>query len=124
MNHRQSKKKKRSLSSTHALLHHFGMQVSSLLLIKFQMALYLAEASRYFACTDLFREPSKYAWSDCYEDHFILPNQRRAIHSGGAFAATAVRWGSWIRQKAKEMVPQSLQEVNKGVDQAEWRIPL
>lgn len=31
---------------------------------------------------------------------------------------------SWIPRKAKEMVPQSLQEVNKGVDQAEWRIPL
>ncbi|WVZ57683.1 hypothetical protein U9M48_008037 [Paspalum notatum var. saurae] len=44
-----------------------------------QMALYLAEASRYFACTDLFREPSKYAWSDYYEDHFILPNQRIAL---------------------------------------------
>jgi len=44
-----------------------------------QMALYLAEASRYFACTDLFREPSKYAWSDYYENHFILPNQRIAL---------------------------------------------
>lgn len=44
-----------------------------------QMALYLAEASRYFACTDLFREPSKYAWSDYYEDHFIVPNQRIAL---------------------------------------------
>lgn len=44
-----------------------------------QMALYLAEASRYFACTDLFREPSKYAWSDYYEDHFILPSQRIAL---------------------------------------------
>ncbi|KAL6906369.1 hypothetical protein ACP4OV_003970 [Aristida adscensionis] len=44
-----------------------------------QMALYLAEASRYFACTDLFREPSKYAWSDYYEDHFVLPNQRIAL---------------------------------------------
>jgi vacuolar protein sorting-associated protein 13A/C len=43
------------------------------------MALYLAEASRYFACTDLFREPSKYAWSDYYEDHFIVPNQRIAL---------------------------------------------
>jgi vacuolar protein sorting-associated protein 13A/C len=43
------------------------------------MALYLAEASRYFACTDLFREPSKYAWSDYYEDHFILPSQRIAL---------------------------------------------
>ncbi|XP_062205491.1 uncharacterized protein LOC133907454 isoform X2 [Phragmites australis] len=44
-----------------------------------QMALYLAEASRYFACADLFREPSKYAWSDYYEDHFVLPNQRIAL---------------------------------------------
>uniref|UniRef100_A0A0D9XMK5 PH domain-containing protein n=1 Tax=Leersia perrieri TaxID=77586 RepID=A0A0D9XMK5_9ORYZ len=44
-----------------------------------QMALYLAEASRYFACTDLFREPSKYAWSDYYEDHFIVQNQRVAL---------------------------------------------
>lgn len=31
---------------------------------------------------------------------------------------------SWIPQKSKEMVPQSLQEVNKGINQAEWRIPL
>lgn len=31
---------------------------------------------------------------------------------------------SWIPQKSKEMVPQSLQEVNKGVNQASWRIPL
>jgi vacuolar protein sorting-associated protein 13A/C len=44
-----------------------------------QMALYLAEASRYFACTDLFREPSKYAWSDYYEDHFIVQNQKVAL---------------------------------------------
>ncbi|KAJ4777649.1 Pleckstrin (PH) domain-containing protein isoform 2 [Rhynchospora pubera] len=41
-----------------------------------QMMLYLAEASRHLACTDLFREPSKYAWSDYYEDHFIVPSQR------------------------------------------------
>jgi len=31
---------------------------------------------------------------------------------------------SWIPQKSKEIVPQSLQEVNKGLNQAEWRIPL
>ena len=31
---------------------------------------------------------------------------------------------SWIPQKSKEMVPQSLQDVTKGFDQAEWRIPL
>ncbi|CAL5051098.1 unnamed protein product [Urochloa decumbens] len=31
---------------------------------------------------------------------------------------------SWIPQKSKEMVPQSLQEVNKGINQAAWRIPL
>ncbi|KAF0901462.1 hypothetical protein E2562_003462 [Oryza meyeriana var. granulata] len=31
---------------------------------------------------------------------------------------------SWIPQKSKEMVPQSLQQVTKGVDQSGWRIPL
>lgn len=31
---------------------------------------------------------------------------------------------SWIPQKSKEMMPQSLQEVTKGFDQAEWRITL
>ncbi|PNT76545.1 hypothetical protein BRADI_1g49306v3 [Brachypodium distachyon] len=31
---------------------------------------------------------------------------------------------SWIPQKSKEMVPQSLGDVTKGFDQAEWRIPL
>lgn len=31
---------------------------------------------------------------------------------------------SWIPHKSKEMVPQSLQDVNKGFDQTEWRIPL
>ncbi|KAK1286591.1 hypothetical protein QJS10_CPB20g01337 [Acorus calamus] len=41
-----------------------------------QMILYLAEASRCFGCTDIFKEPSKYAWSDYYEYHFNLPNQR------------------------------------------------
>lgn len=40
------------------------------------MILYLAEASRHLGCTDLFKEPSKYAWSDYYEDHFIVPYQR------------------------------------------------
>ncbi|KAG0473021.1 hypothetical protein HPP92_014878 [Vanilla planifolia] len=41
-----------------------------------QMILYLAEASRHLRCADLFKEPSKYAWSDYYEDHFIVPFQR------------------------------------------------
>ncbi|KAF8380627.1 hypothetical protein HHK36_028116 [Tetracentron sinense] len=41
-----------------------------------QMILYLAEASRHFGCTEIFKEPSKYAWSDYYEDHFIVPYQR------------------------------------------------
>ncbi|WVZ82478.1 hypothetical protein U9M48_029735 [Paspalum notatum var. saurae] len=46
---------------------------------------------------------------------------------GGASAPAEVSHHvgrSWIPQKSKEMVPQSLQEVNKGVNQAEWRIPL
>ncbi|KAL8053513.1 hypothetical protein ABFS82_05G077000 [Erythranthe guttata] len=41
-----------------------------------QMILYLAEASRSFGCTEIFKEPSKYAWSDCYEEHFVVPYQR------------------------------------------------
>ncbi|OVA12725.1 Pleckstrin homology domain [Macleaya cordata] len=41
-----------------------------------QMILYLAEASRHFGCTEIFKEPSKYAWSDYYEVHFIVPYQR------------------------------------------------
>ncbi|CAI9095544.1 OLC1v1031527C1 [Oldenlandia corymbosa var. corymbosa] len=41
-----------------------------------QMILFLAEASRRFGCTEIFKEPSKFAWSDQYEDHFIVPYQR------------------------------------------------
>lgn len=41
-----------------------------------QMILFLAEASRWFGCTEIFKEPSKYAWSDRYEDHFVVPYQR------------------------------------------------
>lgn len=40
------------------------------------MILYLAEASRQFGCTELFKEPSKFAWSDYYEAHFIVLQQR------------------------------------------------
>ncbi|KAK3131627.1 hypothetical protein QOZ80_6AG0509040 [Eleusine coracana subsp. coracana] len=40
----------------------------------------------------------------------------------GSHSHHAIR--SWIPQKSKEMVPQSLEDVNKGFDQAEWRIPL
>ncbi|PQQ07890.1 uncharacterized protein Pyn_00513 [Prunus yedoensis var. nudiflora] len=41
-----------------------------------QMILYLAEAHRHFGCTEIFKEPSKFAWSDYYEDHFVVPYQR------------------------------------------------
>ncbi|KAK4844286.1 hypothetical protein QYF36_018501 [Acer negundo] len=41
-----------------------------------QMILYLAEASRHFGCTEIFKEPSKFAWSDYYEEHFSIPNHR------------------------------------------------
>ncbi|KAM7525353.1 hypothetical protein LguiA_015255 [Lonicera macranthoides] len=44
-----------------------------------QMILYLAEASRHFGCTEIFKEPSKFAWSDYYEDHFTVPYQRIAL---------------------------------------------
>lgn len=41
-----------------------------------QMVLYLAEASRHLGCTEIFKEPSKFAWSDYYEEHFVVPYQR------------------------------------------------
>ncbi|KAM7253783.1 hypothetical protein ACFE04_031465 [Oxalis oulophora] len=41
-----------------------------------QMILHLAEASRHFGCTEIFKEPSKYALSDYYEDHFSVTSQR------------------------------------------------
>ncbi|XP_074317635.1 uncharacterized protein LOC141653693 isoform X2 [Silene latifolia] len=41
-----------------------------------QMILWLAEASHHLGCTKIFKEPSKFAWSDYYEDHFMLPQQR------------------------------------------------
>ncbi|CAN1333900.1 Intermembrane lipid transfer protein VPS13 [Linum perenne] len=41
-----------------------------------QMVLYLAEASRQFGCAEIFKEPSKFALTDYYEDHFIVPQQR------------------------------------------------
>lgn len=40
-----------------------------------QMILHLAEASRHFGCTEIFKEPSKFAWSDFYEEHFDLPRR-------------------------------------------------
>ncbi|EPS62857.1 hypothetical protein M569_11929, partial [Genlisea aurea] len=41
-----------------------------------QMILYLAETSRNLGCTEIFKEPSKFAWSDCYEEHFAVPYRR------------------------------------------------
>lgn len=41
-----------------------------------QMILYLAEASTQFGCTVIFKEPSKFAWSDYYEEHFSVPHDR------------------------------------------------
>lgn len=41
-----------------------------------QMIHYLAETSRHFGCKEIFKEPSKYAWSDHYEDHFGVPHRR------------------------------------------------
>ncbi|KAJ4951540.1 hypothetical protein NE237_028372 [Protea cynaroides] len=44
-----------------------------------QMTLCLAEANQQFGCMKIFKEPSKYAWSDYYEDHFNVPHQRIVI---------------------------------------------
>ncbi|WCJ20748.1 hypothetical protein M5689_002962 [Euphorbia peplus] len=46
-----------------------------------QMILYLAEASRRFGCTEIFKEPSKFAWSDYFEDIFFVPYQRIVLVS-------------------------------------------
>jgi len=40
------------------------------------MVLYLGEASRQFGCTEIFKEPSKFALSDYYEEHFTVPHQK------------------------------------------------
>ncbi|KAF4362563.1 hypothetical protein F8388_011390 [Cannabis sativa] len=40
------------------------------------MVLYLAEASRHFGCTEIFKEPSKFALSDYYEEHFVVPHKK------------------------------------------------
>ncbi|KAL2987622.1 hypothetical protein AAZX31_11G038900 [Glycine max] len=41
-----------------------------------QMVLYLGEASQQFGCAEIFKEPSKFALSDYYEEHFTVPHQR------------------------------------------------
>ncbi|XP_027361593.1 uncharacterized protein LOC113869468 [Abrus precatorius] len=41
-----------------------------------QMVLYLGEASRQFGCTEIFKEPSKFALSDYYEEHFTVPHKK------------------------------------------------
>ncbi|XP_037495569.1 uncharacterized protein LOC105636609 isoform X2 [Jatropha curcas] len=41
-----------------------------------QMILYLAEASRRLGCTEIFKEPSKFALSDYFEEYFFVPYQR------------------------------------------------
>ncbi|KAJ1258050.1 hypothetical protein BS78_10G044500 [Paspalum vaginatum] len=65
-------------------------------------------------------------WGTCrYCDSMGTVNRFVAGPEGGASAEVSHHVGrSWIPQKSKEMVPQSLQEVNKGVNQAEWRMPL
>nr|XP_043634063.1 uncharacterized protein LOC122605220 isoform X2 [Erigeron canadensis] len=44
-----------------------------------QRILYLAEVNRGFGFSDIFKEPSKYAWSDIYEGHFIVPYHRIVV---------------------------------------------
>uniref|UniRef100_A0A0D9WM01 RecA family profile 1 domain-containing protein n=1 Tax=Leersia perrieri TaxID=77586 RepID=A0A0D9WM01_9ORYZ len=44
--------------------------------------------------------------------------------AGNGSPASDHAYRSWIPQKSKEMVPQSLQEVTKGVTRSDWRIPL
>ncbi|OIV92802.1 hypothetical protein TanjilG_00936 [Lupinus angustifolius] len=41
-----------------------------------QMVLYLGEARQQFGCAEIFKEPSKFALSDYYEEHFTVAHQR------------------------------------------------
>ncbi|CAL0314337.1 unnamed protein product [Lupinus luteus] len=41
-----------------------------------QMVLYLGEARQHFGCAEIFKEPSKFALSDYYEEHFNVAHQR------------------------------------------------
>ncbi|KAF2308991.1 hypothetical protein GH714_042439 [Hevea brasiliensis] len=39
------------------------------------------EASRHFGCAEIFKEPSKFAWSDYFEEFFVVPYQRIVLVS-------------------------------------------
>ncbi|PUZ62184.1 hypothetical protein GQ55_4G336300 [Panicum hallii var. hallii] len=78
-----------------------------------------------FVCSNCKEADSQW-WGFCRHcnaagtmEKYVLGTDGNASAEGSHHIAR-----SWIPQKSKEIVPQSLQEVNKGVNQAEWRIPL
>lgn len=67
-------------------------------------------------------------WGTCPSCH-LMGTMKQFLESsevskvrGAEVSEAAVR--SWLPQKAGDLVPQSLKEVNKGRKQSEWRIPL
>jgi DNA repair protein RadA/Sms len=78
-----------------------------------------------FVCSNCKEADSQW-WGFCRHCNAAGTMERYVLGTDGNASAEGSHHiaRSWIPQKSKEIVPQSLQEVNKGVNQAEWRIPL
>ena len=64
-----------------------------------QFILQLAEGRAGFVQGLLFREPSKFAWSDMYEDHFYIMNQRIVMVTTKRIMLLKVSFLSYIDSK-------------------------
>ncbi|AQK80416.1 ATP-dependent peptidase [Zea mays] len=81
-----------------------------------------------YVCSNCGEGDSQW-WGKCRHCNAMGTVDKYVGVAGPESGGVDVEWShhigrSWMPQKAKEVVPQSLQEVNKGVDQAQWRIPL
>ncbi|TVU12581.1 hypothetical protein EJB05_46232 [Eragrostis curvula] len=82
-----------------------------------------------FRCSNCKEGQSQW-WGICPNCRAVGTLDEYAPGAEGARAEVGTTEGShhaahsWIPQKSKGMLPQSLEDVNKGFDQAEWRIPL
>ncbi|KAF8380625.1 hypothetical protein HHK36_028114 [Tetracentron sinense] len=62
-----------------------------------QMILYLAEASWHFGCSEKFKEPSKYAWSEYYEGPSIVPLPEDCYGNKQVYHAAT----GWLEQESR-----------------------
>ncbi|KAL6839653.1 hypothetical protein ACP4OV_030592 [Aristida adscensionis] len=79
-----------------------------------------------YVCSNCGEGESQW-WGTCRHCDAVGTLKKFVVAAGTGADSTegshhAVR--SWIPQKSREMVPQSLRDVTKGFDRAEWRIPL